>query len=352
MGNYRNEVFQLAKKFSDSTFSNELVNMRKDYSESDAEITIGKKVNSKRFIFSSVREHQTHFFGALLANSEIENGKVEDLMFKEAEPFNMFEKEIYFKGHQILVDVYNSLISKLTFLPLGFKLALQPYAGLRRIDPEYVVSVGREFDTTEYECLADSFESMSLVNDIREKFVELEPKLSNIKFEDLLILLEQIKKEVYNYSFREYPDQMGSISLERLQKKFTVEENTLDFFYSIFCLKESILITLSTLFSSLIGRDLSIINEDNIIRIVDDFSNPVKKGKVFLITSDSNNKTPYIGGITLITYSKDRNSTSKIHEFGVPFSIRYSSTEELGETIKVSILLIDECMNPFFSYIN
>ncbi|MGM0137996.1 hypothetical protein IGI65_000398 [Enterococcus sp. DIV0755b] len=349
MGNYRDEVFRLAKKFSSCPFSAELINMRKAVSEPDTEMIIGKKIDPKRFIFSSVREHQTHFFGVLLVNSEIENGKVKDLMFKEAEPFNTSEKEIYFKGHQILVDIYNSLVSKLTFLPLGFRLALGPYAGLRMIDPKCILQVDRVFDTSEYKCLADSFESMSLVSNVREKFIEVGPQLPNIKFEDLVIMLEQIKEEVYNYSFREYPEKMGSISIERLQKVFTIEEKTLDFFYSIFCLKESILVTLSTLFSSLIGNDLGIINEDNIIRVVDVFSNPVKKGKVFLITSESKNELPHIGGTTLAVYGEDSNS--KVHEFGVPFSIRYSSTEELGETIKVSILIIDECMNPFFSYI-
>lgn len=347
MATYKNEVFKLAKKLGESSFSEELVVMRKLIS-SDA---VEERLNPKQIFFSSAREGSTHFYGVLLVNSEIENGSVKELMFKKLETFTGTEKSLYFQGNQILNDVFNSLISQLDFLPFSYRLALSPYAGLRTIDLGYVISVDRIFATSEYDRLSCAFGNMSLTEDVKRKFFEIDSKFKNIKFEDVLILLEKIKKEIYKYGFQDYPSEMGKISLERMHRKFNDNEKNLDFFYSLYCLKESIATTFNTLFSGLIGKNMGIINEDNIINISDDFSNPVKRGKTFLLISDNPKTEPDIGNITLMTYNQ-RISNEKIHDFGIAYSITHSFlNEEFGETIKVSMLLIDECLNMYYPFI-
>lgn len=349
MGTFRDEVFEMAKLLSESEYSNKLRVMREEINAGKPKI--GEKLNSKQLFFSTVKEEVTHFYGVLVLNGDIEKNEVNELFFKNSETFSNREKELYFQGHHLLIDIFSLLIKKLDFLPFSYRFALSPYAGLKEIDSDYKIQTNRIFQLEDYKNLADSFAQMNLVEDIRKKIKKVDKRLYSLNYQEVIIMLEKIKDEITKFGFRDTSPTMQEISLKRINGNLSKEDENLDFFYTLYCLKESIRTALNTFFSSLIGRKMSVINEDNIIKITDNFSASVKKGRIFLLIDDYINLDPNIGNISLMTY-KERYTNKKIHDFGIINAIEIKFDHEFGNTIKISNLLIDDCLNMYYPYIN
>ncbi|EME8087457.1 hypothetical protein NAG46_002525 [Enterococcus faecium] len=341
MTEFRNELFKLAKYLEKTELRKNIIDMRKNINE-----TSETPFFSKSLFFTLGKEERFHFYGTLLLNNDLESGKTEDGILKKIQSLTEEEKELYMRGNQVMLDVFNELRTKLDFLPLAYQLALNPYSKLKQLDFEPTTE-HREIELIEYDKLSTSFKSMILVENVKKKYIQIKDYFKELTFQEIMELLLSIEHEFRQFGFDNNPDTPQKISRKKTNTPLNKEEKIQDFFYSFYFLSISIELTLNTVFSSLIGKDLPLINEDNIIKIDSEVSDVLKKRATYLLI---NNGSPSyrIRNLVLMDY-EIKKIDKKVHEFGYVYRINVQSGEN-GDTIKCSVLMVDECLNPYFLF--
>lgn len=310
-----------------------------------------EEFNRKSMLFSGVKENEHHFYGVLYLNNEIKNGTINDKFFEGTPTFSTDEIELYYKGELLFNTIFNMLVSELNFLPSNYQKALNPYANLKVMNFNSNKKTKLPFLKLNFLDLSKTFREMSLVREVQQKYILVNEEINKINYQDIIIMLDAIQREFNDADFNESPLEMREIARKRMKGDLNKREQLLDFFYSYFSLKNSIMITFNTFYHSLIGRNMGIINEDNIINILSDFRNTIKSGKSFLLIPENFKTIPSIGIPTLITYKEQKHAIEH-HEYGIPVSIIHQFKGEMGNTLKVSILIIDECLNMYSSYLS
>lgn len=348
MTTFKQEVLTISKKLSKMDICNSLKEMRKNINNSNIEV--GQKVDGKQFFFTSTKENINHFYGVLLLNSEVENGTVSNKLFENSSTLSAKEKYLYSYGNKILLYAFNEIRMKLDFLPISYQLALNPYVTLRTFKPDPLDLSDTDFDCSIFDELSYSFKNTKLLKEVKKTFLASDNILASIPINQILQFTKKIEDEVAAYGFDGYPPNMSKLSLKRKEGRMSEIEKVTDFFYCYFFLKESIATMMNTFFSALIGLELSIVSEENIINITNDFGNLVKKGRSFLLTNFNSKIAPRVGNLALMSYEIKKNNQS-YKDFGVVCETTYSLVGDSGGTINCSIQLVDEDLNRFFPYL-
>lgn len=343
---FRNEVFELAKYLSGTQCAKNIKSIRKEIND----LSDPKIFNTKQLLFSGTIEERTHFYGLLLLNNQIELGTIKDLVFKNSETFSYVEKKAFFEGNQILIDVFNSLRKSLDFLPMACQLSLSPYANLKKINDDLFLKGDRVVEQEEFSLLSESFKKMSLVKKIEKRYSNIKHYVNTLTIEDILSVYANFENEIRKYGFSGVPPEMERLSSGRDRMEFSEKDQFLDFLYLLYCLKESIHIALTTFYTALIGRNLGKIDENNIIDIITDFGNAVRKGRVYSLIHGNFETAPLVGNIVLMDY-EIKKINEKVHDFGIVNSRRSSTSQEEGSRVECSIILIDECLNRYYPFV-
>lgn len=107
----------------------------------------------------------------------------------------------------------------------------------------------------------------------------------------------------------------------------------------------------SLLFTALVGEDLIVLDNNNIINIDKNFSNILHKvfqiscNDIFLARSDNT-----VGNILLIDCFP--NEKNHIHEFGYITSYTANWSQEVGNTSKITAITVDDTLNPIYTLTN
>ncbi|WNF91020.1 hypothetical protein [Vagococcus fluvialis] len=339
MATFINELFNLVKYFEKIELKKEIVLRRQEMSQKNAD-----KFINKSLYFSGSKEERNHFYGMLLINSDLERGLINDNLFKQLETLTIEEKTVFLNGHQLILDIFNNMRSQLEFLPLQYQLVLSPYSNLKKLEIEMCST--ERIDLSQHSFFFDSFGKMPLVRKLERKYKEISKLIQKVEFQELNMMLDSIDREISEYGFKNCPATLRDISIKRLDNNLKDEEKVFDFFYSLFFLKESIRLTINTIYSVLIGNELPVINEENIIKIGSEFSDGLKNGVEYLLIN--NETTPYnVGNLVLMSY-EIKKYNEKVHDFGLIYKI----SRKLGDdgTTKCSILKVDECLNCYSNF--
>lgn len=349
MKTFKQEVLTIAKKLSTMDISKTIKEVRENIN-SNNNVEIGRKFDGKSLFFSATNETFNHFYGVLLLNNEVENGKVSDVMFKGATTFSDEEKSVYLHGNKILMYAFNEIRKEIDFLPISYQLLLNPYASLRTYNQEPIKLADTNFDYSLFNELGSAFKNTKLIKNVKTTFLASGKKLKSFSVNQILQLTKKIEDEVTGYGFDGYSPEMAKLSIKRKEGGMSDVDKVTDFFCCYFFLKDSIATMMNTFFSALIGHDLSIISEENIINITNDFGNLIKKGRSFLLTDFDLRVAPRVGNLALMSYEiKKSNATFK--DFGFVCSTTHSFLGDSGGTISCSIQLVDEDLNRFFPYL-
>ena len=103
----------------------------------------------------------------------------------------------------------------------------------------------------------------------------------------------------------------------------------------------------SLLFTALVGEELIVFSEDNIISIDKNYKNVINKViQVTLLGFFSKKYSNIAGEIALIHCNP--NQDYNIHEFGIIHTCTSSFNQETGETSNMTLQVVDNLLNPYF----
>lgn len=119
----------------------------------------------------------------------------------------------------------------------------------------------------------------------------------------------------------------------------------------IFSLQKSLENACSLLYTALIGDDLCVFNNDNIFNIDKNYSNSLRKViQLSAVGIFLNGKSNMVGDIMLVDC--DPYPKHHMHEFGVIQSYSASFNGEMGNTSKVTMMVVDDLLNPYYLLTN
>ena len=334
--NFRNEIFQLCKNIQKLDETKLISNLLRELSL----VKDGEEFNSSRADFNQVARHsKNQFYGYLYTNDHTEEYKS---VFPQIVPLSSEEIQLLSRAHATIIMLINGCLNdfKKNFPKLYF--GLNPYWKYKPINPIYEKSKSI-LKETDYETAILAFKSSALyqklyTSNINEVFEGLPDNNIQTMFaafdqEMQTCPIDQIPESIDNFTkslYTEYKDISDVLMAEMIL---------------ILALRKSLENACSLLFTALIGEDLIVLNDDNIISIDKTSANALRK----IITISCNDiflpRTANIAGdIALINCSPHANY--HMHEFGFINSYTANIDQEMGQTSKFTMVVIDDLLNP------
>ena len=335
---FRNEIFQLCKKIQ-KTDDTKLVS---DLIRNLSIVKDGDEFNSSRAEFNQVAKHsQNQFYGYLYTNDHTEEYIS---VFPQIAPLSSEAVQLLSRAHATIMSLINGCLNdfKINFPNLYFRL--NPYWKYKPINPKYE-NANSFLNEADYQKAILAFKASTLyqklyksnINEVFEDFTDNDIHTMFAVFDQEMITcpIDQIPESIENFTqslHTEY-NNMSDILMAEI--------------FLILALAKSLENACSLLFTALVGDDLIVLNNDNIISIDKHFSNSLRK----IITISCNDiflseSTNIAGDIALIDCSPYTNY--HIHEFGLINAYTANFDQEMGQTSKFTIVAVDDSLNPMY----
>lgn len=336
----RDSIFALCKKIQKSEESNEL---RKLIHSLNVYVEGQSFPNRSDFGYASRHSHN-QFYGYLFTDENIELYKT-DSIFKNMTPLSNDERTLVERGQATIELLISECLKDIAITYPTLCKTLNPYSRFKPIrevnavpfvTKEDIIEVVEEFrNTPAYLTLASS---------------PLSQLIKSITEEQHLQLIELLTKEIVAKPFDVVSDDIKNLALRRVQQKREPTDALFQDSCLILSLREMLKILAQLVFTAVVGGDLIVLNNDNIIHIEEKASNLVYDYMTVL----TQNLAPVynvdtIGAILLIDC--DPSKDYHIHDFGVIRSETLSMTQDTGWTAKLSFAIIDEHLNPLSNLI-
>ncbi|WDT83049.1 hypothetical protein OUO18_05200 [Streptococcus thermophilus] len=204
MSTYKSEVFNLCKKISNSELSSNIIEMWNNLKNDDS-LYINKTA-----WFTSTKDEQNHFYGVLLAQSEPD----ENLgIFANVPRLNESELILCKQGNEFLLNLSNALVNELDFLPISIRKALNPYAKLRSIQPEFYENISitsqEKIDVSE---LKKEFRKIYIFDLIKIKTREFNTDFFNaFQTKNVLEIFSIFERNEIECGYNDIPNNLWSI---------------------------------------------------------------------------------------------------------------------------------------------
>ena len=342
MKRFRNEVFDLCKTIS---VMDQFENLRKTLSSLSFTHS-ESKFNPKADVCYNGIRLRAEFYGLLLAFqkhlSSFPNVDPDSISLTESEYTNLTYGHLYIsKFIELCLDDIssrNSAIGKI----------LSPYSFFYPINE---IPAGN-IDLSIFENAVKSFKDSSVYRYIMESnALEAFSKIPEDRIRDLFGLL-------YRDIIQSPPDAISDeiVSLKAREKNFKPNQqvNPIDALqlisFKLVALREMLSAATSLIYDAILGNDLTIINEENLISIKNNSSNAICSYKTILIQGDI--MRPYNDSLNTIFLLNIDNGKAVIHDFGRAYSSTISFGNENGTTTKLSFCVLDEELNPISNLTN
>lgn len=334
---FRSEIFQLCKviQTDDNTkMISELVH------------NLSVTINDKELIphgadFKQVAQHSNNqFYGYLYTNEHVQDYKS---IFPQIAPLTHDNIHLLSRAHTTIMALIDGCLSEFKKDYPSIYLAINPYSKYKPINQNEETSF---LKAEKYEKAITAFKSSALYQKLYT---------SNIN-----AFFEEIHTEQINIMFSVLEEEMNKCPLDRIPESI---ENFMKCLYNgykempdvlmaevilILGLRKSLENACSLLFTALVGEDLIVLNNDNIINIEKNSSNSLYKIMRLVcegIIWKTNTKT--VGDITLVDCNPY--DDYHIHEFGYINSYTASWNQEMGDTSKITLVMIDDLLNPIYT---
>lgn len=332
---FRFEVFKLCKVIQKSVETN-IVNdtYQKLFFSNSKESVIPKY----SMFHHAAKLGNNQFYGYLYANEHIEDYKS---VLQGITPLPNKDIQVFKRAHATIYALIKECVKELEISNPKIAKALDPYSKYRSITAPIGVSFLVE---KEYEKAAEAFRESKLYKKLIDSSINA--FVEELELEDIHTMLMVLEKEIVECPLDVVPESIKSLEKCLVTKFEKIQEILMAETLMIFALKKSLENACSLLYTALIGDDLLVFNNDNIFNIDKNYSNSLRKViqistiGIFL-TGNSNT----IGDIMLVDC--DPYPECHMHEFGVIQSYSASIDGEMGKTSKVTMIVVDDLLNPY-----
>lgn len=337
---FRSEVFKLCKIIQKRAETN-IVNdtyLRLFTSKSE------ECVISQYSMFHEVAKHgNNQFYGYLYANEHTDDYKK---ILQGITPLPDTDIQIFARAHATIYALIKECVKELEISNPKIAKVLDPYSKYRPITAPAGVSFLVE---KEYEKAAEAFRESKLYKKLINSSINT--LVEELKPEDIYTMFMVLEKEIVACPLDVVPESVKSLEKCLITKFEKVEEILLAETLMVFALQKSLENACSLLYTALIGEDLCVFNNDNIFDIDKNYSNSLRRViQLSAIGIFMNGKSNMVGDIMLIDC--DSYPDHHMHEFGVIQSYSASFNDEMGNTSKVTMIVVDDLLNPYYHLTN
>lgn len=335
---FRDEIFQLCKTAQKSDETKLISELIKGLSL----VKDGEEYNLGRANFNHIAKYSNNqFYGYLCANDHIEEYKS---VFPQIVPLSSEEVHILSKAHATIMMLIHGCLDdfKNNFPKLYFYL--NPYWNYKPINSMHEKN-SSILEKSNYQKAISAFKASELyqklytsnINEIFESFTD----------GDIQKMFAVFDHEMRNCPIGRIPESIDNFTKCLFTGYKSVPEILIAEIILIFAVRKSLGSACSLLFSALVGEDIIVLNNDNIISIDKIFSNALQK----VITISCNDvflsrATNIVGDILLIDCSP--NANCHMHEFCFINSYTLNFDQEMGYTSKFTMAAIDDSLNPIY----
>lgn len=337
---FRTELFQLCKVIQ----KDDNTKMIRDLIHNLSTIKEGEELKPNGADFKQVAQHSNNqFYGYLYTNEHIQDYKS---IFPQIAPLSTDEIFLLSRAHATIIALIDGCLSEFKKDYPRIYLAINPYSKYKPINQNEETSL---IKADNYEKAITAFKSSALYQKLYTSNINV--FFEELRAEDINMMFTVLEKELNNCPLDKIPESIENFMKCLYTDYKEMPEILMAEIILILGLRKSLENACSLLFTALIGEDLIVLNNDNIINIEKNSSNSLYKimrlvcNGIFLKT---NTKT--VGDITLVDCTPY--DDYHIHEFGYINSYTANWDQEMGETSKITIVIIDDLLNPISTLTN
>lgn len=333
---FRSEVFNLCKVIQKRAETN-VVN------ETYLRLFSGKSeecLMPKYSMFHQAAKHgNNQFYGYLYANEHVDDYKP---VLQGITPLPDEDIQIFARAHATIYTLIKECLKELEISNPKIAKVLDPYSKYRPITTPSGISFLAE---KEYEKAAEAFRESKLYKKLANSSINT--LVEELKPEVIHTMFMVFEKEIVECPLDVVPESINQLVKCLVTRFEKVEEILLAETLMIFSLQKSLANACSLLYTALVGNDLLVFNNDNIFNIDKNYSNSLRKViQLSAIEFFLNAKSDTVGDIMLVDC--DSYHGNHMHEFGMIQSYSESFNDETGYTSKVTMMVIDNLLNPYY----
>lgn len=338
--NFRNEIFQLCKKIQKNSDTNEISNLIHDFSI----VKEGEDYNTKNCDFKQVASHsRNQFYGYLYTNEHTDEYLT---IFPHIRPLTTNEYKIIAKGHSTIIFLIEECISEFKERFPSIYFALHPYSKYKSIKP---IDTPPILEPSDYNNAINSFKSSDLYQKLYNSNINV--ILNEFDNNHIGMMFSVLEKEIDNCPLHILPESINNFMKCIHTDYKDMPDIIMAEILLILGLRKALENASSLLFTALVGEDLIVLDNNNIITIDKNFSNILHKvfqiscNDIFLARADNT-----VGNILLIDCIPSEKN--HIHEFGFITSYTATWSQEVGNTSKITAITVDDTLNPIYTLTN
>lgn len=338
--NFRSEVFKLCKVIEKKIEAIEIKNLIHDLSvhvEKKSSNGVDADIIPNRSDFGYVSKHSSNqFYGFLYTDEHIESYRE---LFPKIEHLEENEKKIIAQGHVTVMALVDGCLHDVKENYPVLYDAINPYSKYKFIK---TISEKSIFCEEEFRNAINAFKNSKVYQKLFSS--QIVDVFNDIPQEQMKMLLGVMDRDIIQTPLDVVPEDIRDFSIRILHKVKDVTDVMMAEAVLVLALRESLAAACQLLFVALVGEDLIVLNNDNIISIENHQSNSLYEVMTVLVEDILIRYSTELPGDVLLI-DCDPNDNHHIHEFGIVRSATISFNNETGQTSKVSFVTIDEDMN-------
>ncbi len=341
MMSFRSEVFSLCNRIKRNTETNQLQELIKSLN-----VYMEGQELPNRSSFGYISRHSNNqFYGYLFTDENITAYK-QDALFQDLIGLQEDERTILQRGQATINLVISECLGDIESIYPALVKVLNPYS---RFKPIKNITADPFLKSEDVAKVCQAFkETACYKNLINSRMSELIKKLPETQ---LFQLCEIMNRDIMQNPYNIVSSDIKSLALQYANNSDLPQNLLFRDACLMIALREMLRIASQLVFTALIGGDLIILNDDNIIQIEKNESNIINKFMTVLIQDvPIHNGIDIVGGVVLIDCHP--NDDYYIHEFGFVKSETLSMSQDTGITTKLSFSILDESLNPIFNLTN
>lgn len=293
--------------------------------------------------FGYVAKHgNSQFHGYLFTNENIETYR-QDTAFKSLTALSPEERKIIERGHATLELLIHDCLSELIIKYPNMGKALNPY---NKFKPIRKVSEEPYLTSEQLSGCVAAFKNSPAYKALMAS--PISSLLSSLSEGKCITLVAMMSKELTDKSPDDISEDIRTLAMRYYHTTKTPE--TLLFHASclMVALKDMLWMACQLLFSSFVGGNIIVINNDNIIRIEKNVSSAVSKYMTVLVQGIIIGPIIGVAG-NILLIDCDPSPDHHIHEFGFIHEATISHTRDTGGTSKLTFKILDAHLNSLSS---
>lgn len=335
---FRNAVFELCKILQRDIIKDEISSLMINlncYKEGQAE----PNRSNYGYLGKSLRNQ---FHGFLF----IDEKRYSIAELKETISLSVNEKTLLHQGHMVLTDFIDNCLEDIKKEAPHIAKVIDPYS---RYIPIQKISVNSRVKTDVFEQCVSEFKNTAIYKKLIESSMwQIIKSMPEGQIERLVGVLD---KEIIHTSLDNVPDEIRNFSFRRMQSSLNTQDLLMRDACIILSLREMLANACQLLYCALVGGDLIVLDNNNLISIDNEASNAVYSYMTVLVQGIiMNMHSDLVGDILLINC--EIASKHKIHEFGRIHQATISFNQDEGETTKLTFCLVDDTLNPISNLVN